>query len=109
MTHLKDYKPFPKWRLKKLGKKKERKKEFNKIMLSLLLIIPLIGSFIILPIQEDSENNRLKMKNIAIGFSILNFIFSIYLWVQFDSSYTNYQVCLNKLSMHYYEMCSQRI
>ena len=69
----------------------KRKKEFNKIMLSLLLIIPLIGSFIILPIQEDSENNKLKMKNIAIGFSILNFIFSIYLWVQFDSSYTNYQ------------------
>ena len=60
-------------------------------MLSLLLLIPIVGSIIILPIQEDSENNKLRMKNIAIGFAILNFIVSIYLWVQFDSSYANYQ------------------
>ena len=60
-------------------------------MLSLLLIIPLIGSLFIMPIQEDSELNKLKMKNIAIGFAILNFIISVYLWVQFDSSYANYQ------------------
>ena len=56
-----------------------------------IIFIPLIASIIILPIQEDSEINKIKMKNIAIGFSILNFMLSIYLWVQFDSSYTNYQ------------------
>ena len=35
----------------------------KKKMLSLLLIIPLIGSLFIMPIQEDSELNKLKMKN----------------------------------------------
>ena len=61
-------------------------------MLSLLLLIPVIGSILILPIQDDSSTlSQQRMKQIALSFSILNFILSVYLWVQFDSSYTNYQ------------------
>ena len=60
-------------------------------MITLLLVIPLIGCLAILPIQEGFENNNSRMKQIALSFSILNFILSVYLWVQFDSSYTNYQ------------------
>ena len=60
-------------------------------MLGLLLIIPVIGSILILPIQEDSEKNKQRMKQIALGISLINLILSVFLWVQFDSSYTNYQ------------------
>ena len=35
-------------------------------MLQLLLIIPIIGSLLILPIQENSIENENKMKNISL-------------------------------------------
>ena len=60
-------------------------------MITLLLLIPLIGSLILLPIQSNSLKNEVKMKKIALSTSLLNFIISIYLWVQFDSSITSYQ------------------
>ena len=60
-------------------------------MLSYLLLLPVIGSIFILPIPDDSERNQVKMKQIALVFSLLNFILAVYLWVQFDSSYANYQ------------------
>ena len=66
--------------------------QHSRLMLSLLLLIPVIGSILILPIQDDSTAlSQQRMKQIALSFSILNFILSVYLWVQFDSSYTNYQ------------------
>ena len=66
--------------------------QHSRLMLSLLLLIPVIGSIFILPIQDDSTAlSQQRMKQIALSFSILNFILSVYLWVQFDSSYTNYQ------------------
>ena len=44
----------------------------KKKMLSLLLIIPLIGSLFIMPIQEDSELNKLKMNTLCQpGFAAL--------------------------------------
>ena len=64
----------------------KRKKEFNKIMLSLLLIIPILGSIILLLVTDNE-----KAKKIALGTSLINFILSIYLWVNFDSSTSSYQ------------------
>ena len=58
-------------------------------MLSLLLIIPIIGSVALLLITEDPSGVR--SKKIAIATSLLNLILSIYLWVQFDSSTSQYQ------------------
>nr|YP_010240534.1 NADH dehydrogenase subunit 4 [Phellinotus piptadeniae]QTF87875.1 NADH dehydrogenase subunit 4 [Phellinotus piptadeniae] len=58
-------------------------------MLSLLLIIPIIGSFALLLITEDPTGTR--SKKIAIATSLLNLIVSIYLWIQFDSSTSQYQ------------------
>nr|QBL02047.1 NADH dehydrogenase subunit 4 [Phlebopus portentosus] len=60
-------------------------------MLTLLLIVPLIGSLFILNIQENSIKNQIKMKNIAILTSVINFIISIYLWLNFDSNTTQFQ------------------
>jgi NADH-ubiquinone oxidoreductase chain 4 len=41
--------------------------------------------------EENSIENKSKMKNIAITTSLINFFISILLWVQFDSSYSGYQ------------------
>ena len=60
-------------------------------MLQLLLIIPLIGSLLILPIQENSIENENKMKNISLTTSLINLLISIILWLNFDSNTTSYQ------------------
>lgn len=60
-------------------------------MLQLLLIIPLIGSCLLLLIPENTTENKFKIKNIALLVSLINFIVSIFLWIQFDSNTSNYQ------------------
>jgi proton-translocating NADH-quinone oxidoreductase chain M len=59
-------------------------------MITLLLIIPLIGSLILLPITESSETKN-KMRKIALITSLINFYISLFLWFEFDSSTTQYQ------------------
>ena len=60
-------------------------------MITLLLLIPLIGCLAILPIQEGFENNNSRMKQIALITSVINFLISIVMWVEFDSSTSQYQ------------------
>jgi len=69
-------------------------------MITSLLLVPIIGSFILIPMNENSTESRQKMKQIAITTSLINFIISIFLWVNFDSSSTQYQFVyeFNKLS-----------
>jgi proton-translocating NADH-quinone oxidoreductase chain M len=59
-------------------------------MITLLLLIPLIGSLILLPISENL-NTRDQMKKIALITSLLNFFVSLFLWYEFDSSISQYQ------------------
>src|SRR6267154_2925072 len=54
-------------------------------MLTLLLIIPLLGSLIILPIKNTLESKN-QMKKIALTTSLINFFISLFLWYEFDSS-----------------------
>jgi len=78
-------------------------------MITSLLLVPIIGSLIIITMDENStssfslglgSNNRTKMKQIAIITSLINFIISIFMWLNFDSSSTQYQFVyeFNKLS-----------
>jgi NADH-ubiquinone oxidoreductase chain 4 len=60
-------------------------------MLTLLLIIPIIGSLFILSIQENSLNSQSKMRTIAITTSLINLLISIFLWLNFDSNTTQFQ------------------
>jgi NADH:ubiquinone oxidoreductase subunit 4 (subunit M) len=92
----------------------------NNIMILSLLIIPLIGVLMLLPIgqennyggavrpaikllpvnlqralvlkfnSEGAQRNEL-MKQIALFFSLLNLLISIYMWFQFDYNTTSYQ------------------
>jgi|SRR6188768_407248 len=59
-------------------------------MLTLLLIIPLIGSLIILPMSNTVESKN-QMRKIALTTSLLNFFISLFLWYEFDSSTYHYQ------------------
>jgi NADH-ubiquinone oxidoreductase chain 4 len=60
-------------------------------MLTALLIIPLIGSFALLPIAEGTVAGESRMKRIALATAMVNFIVSIVLWGEFDSSASQYQ------------------
>ena len=56
-------------------------------MITLLLLIPIIGSMLLLPIN----NNELRMKQIALTTSLINLFISLFIWYQFDSNITQYQ------------------
>jgi NADH-ubiquinone oxidoreductase chain 4 len=60
-------------------------------MLTALLLIPLVGSFALLPIAEGTAANNSLMKRIALATAIVNFFVSIVLWGEFDSSASQYQ------------------
>ena len=60
-------------------------------MLSALLLIPIIGSIILLPINQESQTSRTRMKQFALATSMINLILSIVLWGEFDSSSVQYQ------------------
>lgn len=60
-------------------------------MLTLLLIIPLVGAIMLTPMQGDSAQSESQMKRVALGTSLINFVLSIVLWGEFDSSTSEYQ------------------
>ena len=60
-------------------------------MLTLLLLIPLIGAIYLLLLEEKNEMDKLRIKNISLITSLINFLFSIFLWTQFDNSVSDYQ------------------
>jgi NADH-ubiquinone oxidoreductase chain 4 len=60
-------------------------------MINLLLLVPILGSLILIPIQEKSIKSQSIMKNIALITSLINFLISIFIWLEFDSSTTQYQ------------------
>ncbi|CCO27464.1 NADH dehydrogenase subunit 4 (mitochondrion) [Rhizoctonia solani AG-1 IB] len=70
-------------------------------MLQLLLIIPLIGAGALLPFSTGAKtsplasylglNSEARMKQVALFASLVNFIISLIVWAQFDSSVSHYQ------------------
>jgi len=60
-------------------------------MLTLLLIIPILGSLILLPFSNEIEKNIETMKKIALTTSLITFLISLIIWYQFDSNTTQYQ------------------
>jgi len=60
-------------------------------MLTLLLMIPILGSLILLPFSNEIEKNIETMKKIALTTSLITFLISLIIWYQFDSNTTQYQ------------------
>ena len=61
---------------------------FNKNILFYLLLLPLIGSILLLVTPSWNKN---LLKAIALFFSSITFILSLFLWVVFDRSTGNFQ------------------
>ena len=60
-------------------------------ILSLIIFLPLVGSLFIFFIKDTPENNNLNSRYVALFTSGLNLILSIYLWMSFDSSISEFQ------------------
>ena len=70
-------------------------------MLSLLLLIPIIGSLLLFTIPEDSIENKIRMKRITLITMLINFLISIYIWLEFDSSTSQYQFVYEFIELNY--------
>nr|WRO39382.1 NADH dehydrogenase subunit 4 [Floccularia luteovirens] len=60
-------------------------------MITLLLLIPIIGSLMILPMSENNLHSKIQMKKIALTTSLINLFLSLLIWFQFDSNTTQFQ------------------
>jgi proton-translocating NADH-quinone oxidoreductase chain M len=61
-------------------------------ILLILILLPLLGSLIILFIPKE---NILKIKKIGLNISLITFVSSLYLWLRFDNSTMNFQFVNN--------------
>ncbi len=60
-------------------------------ILSALTFLPLFGAIFILLIKNSPENNNLNSRYVATFTSFANFFLSIYLWIIFDNSSSEFQ------------------
>jgi NADH-ubiquinone oxidoreductase chain 4 len=60
-------------------------------MLGLLLIIPIVGILALSPMDTTSVRSASNIKRVALGVSVVNFVVSMVLWGEFDSSTSQYQ------------------
>lgn len=60
-------------------------------MITLLLLIPIIGSLLLLLISDENIENQQQMKRIALTTALINLFISLFIWYQFDSNTTQYQ------------------
>jgi len=59
-------------------------------IISALILLPMIGS-IFLFFSKDSSENKSTTKYVALFTSVVNFLLSIYLWILFDSTISDFQ------------------
>ena len=59
-------------------------------ILSSLILLPTIGALFLF-FTKDKEGNNLTAKYVALFTTIVNFLISIYLWIFFDQSTSNFQ------------------
>ena len=59
-------------------------------IISALILLPMIGA-IFLFFSKDSSENKSTTKYVALFTSVVNFLLSIYLWILFDSTISDFQ------------------
>lgn len=60
-------------------------------MLRLLILVPILGALLLIPLDDSKEENRITALHIALGTCYVAILISLYLWIYFDSSCTTYQ------------------
>ena len=61
-----------------------------------LILLPTIGALFIFFTKSNKENN-ITVKYVALFTSIVNFFLSIYLWILFDQSTSEFQFVENRV------------
>ena len=69
-------------------------------ILSSLILLPTIGALFLF-FTKDKEGNNLTAKYVSLFTSIVNFLISIYLWVSFDQSTSNFQFIEDRTCLLY--------
>ena len=59
-------------------------------ILSSLILLPTIGALFLFFIRDKTDSN-LTAKYVSLFTSVVNFLISIYLWISFDQSSSNFQ------------------
>ena len=68
-------------------------------ILSTIILIPLLGSLTILLINSEDEIGKRNIKIVALYTCIVNFLASIFLWVNFDKLSSEFQkACKNDMA-----------
>ena len=65
-------------------------------ILSFLILLPTVGAIFIFFTKNNKENN-ITIKYVALFTSLVNFFLSIYLWIIFDQSTSNFQFVENRI------------
>ena len=60
-------------------------------MITLLLLIPILGSLLLVPLSDNTIQGQTQIKKIALTTSLINFFISLFIWYQFDSNTTQFQ------------------
>lgn len=60
-------------------------------MIPILILVPIVGSLILMPMRDQSIKEKSYLKKIALSFSIINLLISVFIWFQFDSNTSQYQ------------------
>jgi NADH-ubiquinone oxidoreductase chain 4 len=79
--------------------------------LPLIILIPIIGCILLIIFDNnikntliDTKKNNLRLKQIALNTSIINFFISLFIWFNFDSNISQYQYVLefNQLNLFHF-------
>ncbi|MEX3009326.1 NADH-quinone oxidoreductase subunit M [Hoeflea sp. TYP-13] len=60
-------------------------------ILSTVTFVPLVGVLLILLIRDDSETGRRNIRNVSLIVTSFNFLFSLYIWAEFDDAESGFQ------------------
>jgi len=60
-----------------------------------------MGTLLLLTIPENSIGNKIRMKRITLISMIINFLISIYIWLEFDSNTSQYQFVYEFIDLSY--------
>ena len=65
-------------------------------ILSSLILLPTIGALFLF-FSKSEKDNSITVKYVALFTSIVNFLISIYLWILFDESTSDFQFVENRI------------
>ena len=60
-------------------------------ILSLLTFLPLVGAFFVLTIRGEEKVVTRNARHVALWTSLINFLLSLFIWVNFDTTTADYQ------------------